>query len=254
VRTRAAVETHLWRPVERRLMRRFRDGESAVEAFCEDYACVTWGLIELFQATGTSRWLDWAVELTSVQTALFFDDRDAGWFSTSGQDQSVLLRLKEDYDGAEPAAASVTVRNLLSLGHLVGDATLVERAQRTLERYGPKIGQVARVMPFMVSNLVLWHAPPVQVVVVGDPHAPDTRALERVIAATYLPSAVHVPVAPGAAAPDLVARLPWLTALTLKDGRATAYVCRSFACQLPATDPATLERQLADAAAGPRIV
>ena len=56
-----------------------------------------------------------------MQTELFFDERDGGWFSTTGDDPTVLLRLKEDYDGAEPAAASVTVRNLLQLAHLVGD-------------------------------------------------------------------------------------------------------------------------------------
>ena len=67
----------------------------------------------------------------------FFDDRDGGWFSTTGDDPSVLLRLKEDYDGAEPAAASVTVRNLLMLAQLAGDAAYHDRARRTLERYGP---------------------------------------------------------------------------------------------------------------------
>ena len=61
------------------------------------------------------------------------------------------MRMKEDYDGAEPAAASVTVRNLLSLGHLLGDASFSDRAKRTLERYGPEIGQVVRVMPLMVT-------------------------------------------------------------------------------------------------------
>ena len=105
-----------------------RDGEAAVEAFCEDYAFLTWGLLELFQASGDGIWLDRAIELTAIQTELFFDDRDAGWFSTTGTDASVLLRLKEDYDGAEPGAASVTVRNLLVLGDLLGDAASVERA------------------------------------------------------------------------------------------------------------------------------
>ena len=47
----------------------------------------------------------------TLQIERFFDERDGGWFSTTGDDPSVLLRLKEDYDGAEPAAASVTVRN-----------------------------------------------------------------------------------------------------------------------------------------------
>jgi uncharacterized protein YyaL (SSP411 family) len=91
---------------------------------------------ELFQATGRVEWLDWARALTEIQTAKFYDARDGGWFSTTGDDPTVLLRLKEDYDGAEPAAASVTVRNLLVLGHLASDTRLVDLAGRTLERYG----------------------------------------------------------------------------------------------------------------------
>ncbi len=104
----------------------------------------------------------------------------------------MLLRLKEDYDGAEPAAASVTVGNLLTLGHLVADETLATRAERTLERYGPQIGRAVRVMPLMVSNLVLWHTPPSQVVLVGTPGADDFKALERVLARHYLPAAVTI--------------------------------------------------------------
>jgi uncharacterized protein YyaL (SSP411 family) len=67
----------------------------------------------------------------------------------------VLLRLKEDYDGAEPSATSVTTRNLIRLGQLVGDARFMDLAERTLQRYGAGLGQVVRVMPLMAANLAL---------------------------------------------------------------------------------------------------
>ena len=54
---------------ERRLLRRFRDGEAAIDGFCEDYACLTWGVLELFQATGDGAWLDWALDLTDAADA-----------------------------------------------------------------------------------------------------------------------------------------------------------------------------------------
>jgi uncharacterized protein YyaL (SSP411 family) len=252
-RAATAVRTHLWRSAERRLLRRYRDGEAAVEGFCEDYAYLVWGLVELFQAGGDVQWLDWANELTAIEISLFSDDRDGGWFSTTGSDPSVLLRLKEDYDGAEPAAASVTVRNLLALGHLSSGSTLTDRAGRTLERYGSGLGRVARVMPLMLANAVLWNAPALQVVIVGTRGAADTRALEAVVAAKLLPWAVQVPVSPGEPQQALSHSLPWLGAMTPRDGRATAYVCQSFACQAPVTDPAALERQLDDAGT-PRVI
>ena len=214
VRAASAIQAHLWKPAERLLLRRLREGEAAIDGFCEDYACLTWGLLELFQATGEGRWLDWAIDLTGIQTERFFDARDGGWFNTTGEDPSVLLRLKEDYDGAEPAAASVTVRNLIALSHLTGDATFSDRAKATLERYGPQIGQVVRVMPLMVSNVALWHATKAEIVIAGDPAAAETRALEAVAARRYLPWAITIPVDPAprrsvarrAAASDVVAR------------------------------------------------
>ena len=252
--TRAAtsVRARVWRPERRRLLRRYRDGEAAVEAFCEDYACLVWGLTELFEATGDGRWLDWAVDLTEVQTALFFDEADGGWFSTTGEDASVLLRLKEDYDGAEPAAASVTVRNLITLGRITGDQDLVARAGRTLERYGSQMGRVTRVMPFMVSNIARWHATPAELVLVGE-GGPDVAALEAVVARHYLPWTVQLPIR-SAEQRATLGRLPWAQAMTTPNGRAAAYLCRDFTCQAPASDPAALDAELSALAAPRRIL
>ena len=115
------IRTHLWSDSTGRLQRRFRDGEAAIDAYAEDYACLIWGVLELFQADGDSRWLAWARQLQASQDTLFWDEVDAGWFSTTGTDPSVLLRLKEDYDGAEPSASSVSVLNALTLAHLTND-------------------------------------------------------------------------------------------------------------------------------------
>jgi hypothetical protein len=253
VRAAEAVRAHLWSAGDRRLLRRYRDGEAGVDAFCEDYAYLAFGLIELFQATGDSRWLAWALDLTAVETDLFFDEADGGWFATTGADPSVLLRLKEDYDGAEPAAASVTVRNLITLGHLVADPTLTARAQRALERYGPEIGRVVRVMPFMVGNVALWNARAVQVVIVGPPGDERRRALEATVTARYLPACVVIPLDPGRR-DELGALLPWVAAMTERHGAPTAYVCQDFACQAPVTDAESLVAQLEMAAAPRRIV
>ncbi len=246
------IRKELWRPAESRLFRRYRDGQAAIDGFCEDYACLVWGLVELFQATGDLDWLDWALELTRIQTSLFSDERDGGWFSTTGRDPDVLLRLKEDYDGAEPAAASVTVRNLLALGHLTGDRTLIDRAGRTLERYGPQIGRAVRVMPLMVANVVLWHAGGTQIVLAGaDGQA--MAALAGALARHYLPWAVTVPLQDEAAAKRLGARWPWMAAMVPRGGAATAYVCTNFTCQAPQTDATAFDEQLAALGAPRRL-
>ncbi len=245
------LRARLWQPDRRRLLRRYRDGEAAIDAFCEDYACLAWGLTELFQATGDGEWLEWALELTEIETTLFFDEADGGWFSTTGEDASVLLRLKEDYDGAEPAAASVTVRNLLTLGRLVGDESLVARAGRTLERYGTEIGRVSRIMPLMVSNVARWHAGSVEIVVAGE-DGPDAYPLEPHVARYYLPWAVQVPVRSEPQRASL-SRLPWLQAMEAPAGHSAVFICRDFTCRAPITDAETLTDAL-EALAAPRRI
>ena len=90
------------------------------------------------------------------------------------------------------------------------------------------------------------HAGLAQIVLVGDPGQPDAQALRDELAATYLPFAIVLPVAPGEAQAALARRLPWIAAMTPRDGRATAYVCRDFACREPVTRREDLRRMLND--------
>ncbi|HEY8548935.1 MAG TPA: thioredoxin domain-containing protein [Vicinamibacterales bacterium] len=245
------VRRELWDEGRRRLSRRWRNGEAGIEGYCEDYACLIWGLLELVQATGKAEWLEWARELQAVQDRLFWDEADGGWFNTTGEDPSVLLRLKEDYDGAEPSASSVSVRNLLDLQHLVPDEEGARRIERTLARFGPEMGQAARVIPFMLANLSAWHAGLSQIVIVGPPGREDTQALHRIVASRYLPFALVLPVSPGDMQSALAVSLPWLGSMTMVDGKATAYVCRQFACDRPVTRPDELDGLVAARAGRP---
>ena len=215
------IREHMWRE-DGVLMRRWREGEAAIDGYAEDYACLTWGLLELFQADGDPAWLAWAREVQAQQDARFWDAEGGGWFSTTGRDPSVLLRLKEDYDGAEPSAGSVSVLNLLTLAHLEDDAAAKEKVEKTLGRYGERAGKAARVIPMMLAGLSTFHAGGSQVVIAGEPDA--ARPLKTELARHYLPFAVVV--------------------LRQQGGAATAFVCRDFVCHEPVTSPEALAAQL----------
>jgi uncharacterized protein YyaL (SSP411 family) len=233
------VKTHLWRGQEGRLLRRYRDGEAAIDGYAEDYASLIFGLLELFQADGDASWLEWALRLQGRQDELFWDAAEGGWFSTTGADPTVLLRLKEDYDGAEPSASSIAVHNLITLQHLVGGDRL-SKVERTLGRYGPRAGNAARAIPLMLAALSAWHAPHSQVVIVGPAGAEATVALRTELARQYLPFAVSVPIVPGPMQDAIAARLPFVEAMSAPPGGAAAYVCRDFTCQSPVLTPDAL--------------
>ena len=234
------IQARLWNGESRTLLRRYRDGEAAIEGYAEDYAYLIWGLLELFQSTGAPRWLEWAIDLQQRQDELFWDAGDGAWFSTTGQDPTVLLRLKEDYDGAEPAASSVAALNVLTLAHLTGDDRYREKAERTLARYGTRVGAAARVVPMMLCALSTWHAPGMQVVVVGG----KARALEAEVASHFLPFAVHIPVDPDVNQESLRNLLPFVDGMKAH-GDGAVYVCRDFTCHQPVGTPEALRKELA---------
>jgi uncharacterized protein YyaL (SSP411 family) len=243
------VRRNLWNPMTATLLRRYRHGDASVEGYAEDYSYLIFGLLELFQAGGDPEWLEWARHLQARQDALFWDEVDGGWFSTTGKDPSVLLRLKEDYDGAEPAASSVSVLNLLTLMHLfaadesVGQTSPNERIRRTLGSFAVRAGQMGRAVPMMLAALSTYHAGMPQVVLVAEPHAEDTIAMRHALQELYLPTSIVVPVVPQHRE-TLVRLLPWVAAMRSVDNRATAYVCRDFSCQSPTTSPAQLLEEL----------
>ena len=234
------VRRTMWSAERGVLVRRYRNGDAAIDAYAEDYAFLVFGVLELFQADGNPDWLSWALELQRAQDRLFWDAQDGGWFSTTGHDPSVLVRMKEEYDGAEPSASGVGVSNLLTLAHLTGDPTHAARARQVFAAFGTRLTSLGRALPFMASALATAHAHPEQIVVVGDPDQQATAALWRAANARYRPFAIVFPVSPGASQQALVAHLPWVSDMTPKDGAPVAYVCRDFVCQAPTSEPATL--------------
>ena len=243
-RAAAFLQRTLWNDGTGELLRRYRDGEAGIEGYAEDYAFLTFGLFELFQADGDARWLRWAIRLQEEQDRRFWDAADGGWFSTSGRDPTVLLRLKEDYDGAEPAANSVSVLNLLTRIHLMPDEEARAKAERTLARLGPRVGTASRAVPMLLCALSSWHDPPGQIVLVGDPSDDRTQRLARELASRYLPNAIVVPVTPGAPQEALAALLPFVAAMHAEHG-AAVHVCRDFTCHRPVADAAALAALLA---------
>jgi uncharacterized protein YyaL (SSP411 family) len=243
VKAAGFIKQRLWRPATATLLRRYRDGDAAIDAYAEDYAFLIWGILELFQATGAPEWLEWAIELQRRQDELFWDERDGGWFSTTGHDPTVLLRLKEDYDGAEPAASSVATLNVLTLAHLTGNEDYRRRAERTLGRFGKRAGAAGRVIPMMLCALSAWHGPSMQIVVVAGRNSERAIELEREIASHYLPFAVHVAVDPDVTQDGLKNVLPFVDGMRAHGGGAV-YVCREFACRQPVSSVEAVRAEL----------
>jgi len=235
------LRTTLWNQDSETLLRRYRDGHAEIHAYAEDYAYLIFGLLELFQADANPDWLAWAIALQKRQDELFWDESSGGWFGTTGQDPTVLLRMKEDYDGAEPSASSVSVLNLIVLSHLHDDRAWEERIGKTLRLFGQRLEKIGRAVPMMAAALSTYAAGLQQVVIAGD--GPDASKLFDVAAGPYRPFSLVLTLDPGKS--DQLGRVaPFLSGMKPVDGQAAAYVCQGFTCRAPVTTPEALGREL----------
>jgi uncharacterized protein len=245
--TRAAtfVRERMWDGHTRTLKRRYREGHAEIDAYADDYAYLIFGLLRLFQADSDPAWLEWAIALQQRQDELFWDETDGGWFSTTGKDPSVLLRVKDDYDGAEPAASSVSALNVLTLSQLVDDSRWPDRVNRTLCAFGKRLEKSGRAMPMMAAALSMYTAGMGQIVIVGAERdaAGQLPELDQYSATAYLPFSVVLRVTP-AEQQALAGRMPHVAAMQAKHGGTTAYLCDRSACLEPMTTVPELQRQL----------
>ncbi len=234
------IRTHLYDSDLGVLQRRHRDGEAAIEGYADDYAFLIKGLLDLYEAGFDVRHLEWALALQDKQNALFWDAAAGGYFGTTGEDPTVLLRTKEDYDGAEPSVNSVSALNLLRLAQMTDHPEYATRAKKTLAAFSRQLARAPHAMPAMLAALDFQLGQPMQIVIAGSPNAADTRTLLREVNARFIPNKV-VLLADGAAGQEALARrFDFIASLHPIDGKAAAYVCENGACKLPTTDPAKL--------------
>jgi uncharacterized protein YyaL (SSP411 family) len=210
--------------VDGRLQRTYREGRARHPGVLDDYAFMTQGLLDLFEATGAQQWIDAAVALQKEQDRLFWDDEGGAYFLSGSDGERLIARDKPDYDGAEPSGNSVSALNLCRLAELADAPEMRGRAERVLSALAFNIEHGRESVPKLLCALDWVWAEPLQIVITGDA-GPEREAMGHVLAATYMPNTVRVLATPGL-------RLPLVNGRPL-DGAAAAYVCRGGACDLP---------------------
>jgi len=240
VRAAEFIRRELYDEARGVLYRCYREGRGANEGFAEDYAYLVAGLLDLYEATFDARWLRWAERLQQTMDTLFWDEQDGGYFNSRADDASIVLRLKEDYDGAEPSPNSVAAANLLRLAAIFHDDALRSRARRTIESLRHQWSKMPQALPEMLCAIERALEVPTQVVIAGDPRAADFKALAATVAAKFGPRKALLAADGGEGQRWLASRAPWLAEMNPINGRAAAYVCIGEACQAPVVDPAEL--------------
>jgi len=223
------------------LLRTWKDGRAKFNAYLEDYAFLSEGLVTLFETTGEFRWLKEALVLTDRMIEEFWDNENGGFFFTGNSHESLIVRSKDYFDNATPSGNSLASMVLLRLATLTGRenyrnlATAVLREMRDqIRRYPSGFGYALSAADFLLST-------PKEVAILGK-DAADIRPLLGETWRKYLPNKV---VAPGFGDSSEAAQVtPLLANRPLINSLATAYVCEHFTCQQPVTVASELRNQL----------
>ena len=236
LRAAGFILENLYDPAAGRLGRRYRDGESKHEANLDDYAFLTQGLLDLCEATLDAKWISLALNITETQIDLFWDSLSGGFFDTSGTDSSLLIRTKEQYDGAEPSGNSVAAMNLLRLAEVTDKKHLREKADKTLLTFGALMQNQPAVMPRMVAAYEFANAPTRQIVVASSKDDPLRRDMLNQINDRYLPNKILVLLDGSESQQRLSEMNPFFASIPVVDNRTTVYVCQDYVCRLPVSD------------------
>ncbi|MCS7260613.1 MAG: thioredoxin domain-containing protein, partial [Anaerolineae bacterium] len=224
-----------------RLLRAWRQGTGARHgAYLEDYAAYAVALLALYQATFEVRWFQEARALADLILERFIDS-EGGFFDTRDDHEPVLVRPRQLQDNAVPSGNALAAEVLLRLATYTGDQRYREAAQAILHAMAGLMEQHPSHFGHWLSVAAYYLAPPVLVAVVGAPEAVDTHKLLDVLFSRYRP---HIEVVFSAPEGEAMQYIPALAGRTMRDGRATAYICHGFSCRPPVVDAAELEDQL----------
>jgi uncharacterized protein YyaL (SSP411 family) len=228
----------------KRLFRSFKDGRAQHDAYLDDYALLTAGLLDLFEATGDTRWLREAISLDGVIEAHYEDRSNGGFFLTADDHEHLLARERPSYDGAEPAGNSVEMLNLLRLSELTTNGAYRKRAERAFTA----LGGVLQSSPATVSEALLALDFSLdsakEIVIVTRRSRAEAEPLLARLRTAYVPNRVLLVAAEGPPLGALARLVPLVEGKVAAKGQPTAYVCKRGVCDLPTADPAVFEKQI----------
>ncbi|XP_042476928.1 spermatogenesis-associated protein 20 isoform X1 [Macadamia integrifolia] len=247
------IKKQLYDERTQRLTHSFRNGPSKAPGFLDDYAFLISGLLDLYESGGGTSWLSWAIELQNTQDELFMDREGGGYFNTPGEDPSVLLRVKEDHDGAEPSGNSVSVINLVRLASMVTGSRSVyykNNAEHLLAVFESRLKDMAMAIPLMCCAADMLSVPSrKQVVLVGHKPSADFDGMIAAAHASYDPNKTVIHVDPSNKE-DMEfwesnnENIAMMAKSNTAADKVVALVCQNFMCSSPVTDPESLKALL----------
>ncbi|MGO1369696.1 MAG: thioredoxin domain-containing protein [Senegalia sp. (in: firmicutes)] len=212
---------------ETRLLARYRDGEARYEGYLEDYAFLTWGLIEMYEATFEKKYLKKAKKLMDDTFELFWDDENGGFFINGHDSEELILRPKEIYDGAIPSGNSVAGFNMIKLSKMLEDESYMKKYEMMIKSFGQDISDMPSAHSFFLITYMDYLKNGKNIIIAHEREDELYKSMISEINKRYLPFTTVI-----------------MGNRELVDGKTTAYICENYACNMPINNIEEFIKQL----------
>ncbi len=228
-----------------RLMRYYRQGRAIEKAFLDDHAFLMMGLLDLYEATFDTKWLIEAKKLGGQMVELFADDEEGGFFLAGKDGEKLIAPTKPSSDGAIPSGNSIAALALLKLGRLTMNRHFEEQGGKVLDAFSAQLEQAPTYSSAMLEALSFSLGPGSEIIIAGSGESPDTRQMLKLARNKFLPNVVVLLHDQDKADSSLYEIIPFVKNQIAVEGKATAYVCRNYACNKPINSVGEFEDMLA---------
>ena len=229
-----------------RLLKRYRQGISGLQAHLDDYVFVIWGLLELYEAGFEEIYLQEALNLSNILVNNFWDKTNGGFFLGSKNAEKLIARAKTGYDGAIPSGNSIAVSILHRLARITGDMEWASKANTILNIFSSDIERSPRGFSAMLLGFLFESDSPKEIVIVGDSDQNESKIFLDAVTRHYEPNKVIIFKDVSNKKSILNSIAPWTESQTTLDGKTTAYICENFACKLPTNNLSTTLKLIAN--------
>jgi hypothetical protein len=226
---------------EGRLLHRYRDGETSITGFIDDYAFFIHGLIDLYEASFKVKYLKEAKRLTDEMLRLFWDEAKGGFFFIASDAKALLVNQKSIYGGAVPSGNAIAAIDLVRLAKITSDENYEEKVDSLFKVFSSDISNAPQGYPEILIAFDFSLGPSIEVVIVGDPNLEETTQMLRAIYKNFIPKKVVVlkPLAKDEIE-EITRYMPYAEKMEAIDGKTTVFVCKDYACEKPVNDVESL--------------
>ena len=219
-----------------RLVHRYREGEIAINGMIDDYAFTIWALLELYETTFKVEYLKKAIQYNDKMIEHFWDKNKGGFFFTPDDGEELIVRKKEIYDGAIPSGNSVAMLNMIRISRITMDLSLEEKAVQMNKLFSTTIEQSLLSFTLFLSALEYAFGPSFEVVIVGNLNKTDTNEMLQALRSEYIPNKIVLFLPSDEEKPEISNVTDFVKYKSMKNGKATVYVCINRFCKFPTDD------------------